>query len=336
MAGNRAALARMCLALMDSGEGDKAIRLLEQALEEQPEDAELLYLERLMLARGVPDWHHRMLKDQRRNDAYQAAIERAVRPGDHVLEVGSGSGLLAMMAARAGADHVVTCEMNRAVADTARRIVAANGWADRVKVVAKHSGAVGPEDLPRPADLFVSELIDDRMIGDGILEVVEDVTARLLRPGARVIPEALEARVALACLAGGRESLGEVNGFDLSLFNRHLRAPHPVRADSDQLSLRSGAASLFTFDLRSGGPFPPGTSEVRLESLGGSVNGLAYWFKLRMDVDGSYENGPGQGPSHWAVLFHPLVEPVETSPGDTFNVHGAHDRRRVRLWVTTG
>lgn len=333
LAANRAALVQMCFALMDSGEGDKAIDLLERALEEEPDDPELLNFQRLLLARGLPDWHLRMLRDQRRNDAYQAAIERTVKPGDHVLEVGSGSGLLAMMAARAGAAHVVTCEMNRAVADTARRIVAANGFADRVTVVAKISSGVNPGDLPRPADIFVSELIDDWMIGDGVLEVVEDVTARLLRPGARIIPEAIEARVALAHLSGNQEHLGQVNGFDVSLFNRHLRAPHPVRADSQRLSLRSRPGSLFAFDLSSGGPFPAGDSQVRFESHGGTVNGVAYWFRLRMDEKGIYENQPGMH-SHWAILFHPLLEPVETEPGQAFNVHGSHDRRRVRLWVT--
>ena len=45
--------------------------------------------------------------------AYDAALRRAIRPGCRVLEIGTGSGLLAMMAARAGAAQVVTCERNR-------------------------------------------------------------------------------------------------------------------------------------------------------------------------------------------------------------------------------
>lgn len=62
----------------------------------------------------------------------ELAIEAAV-PGKVVLDIGTGSGLLAMMAARAGAARVIACEMNAAVAETARRIIAANGLADRMR-----------------------------------------------------------------------------------------------------------------------------------------------------------------------------------------------------------
>jgi type II protein arginine methyltransferase len=87
----------------------------------------------------VPKWHFNIVRDDARNAAYEAAIVRAVRPDARILDIGAGTGLLAMMAARAGAKDVITCEMNPAVADAAADIVARNGHADRVRVVPKRS-----------------------------------------------------------------------------------------------------------------------------------------------------------------------------------------------------
>ena len=82
----------------------------------------------------VPGWHFAMMDDRKRNDAYEAAIRRAV-PGKRVLDIGTGAGLLALMAARAGATKVTTCEAVSVIAERAKQIVVANGLTDRITVV---------------------------------------------------------------------------------------------------------------------------------------------------------------------------------------------------------
>lgn len=66
-----------------------------------------------MKALVVDQWHYRMLNDKERNVAYDHAIRRALmlRPGAVVLDIGGGTGLLSMFAARAGARHVYCCEV---------------------------------------------------------------------------------------------------------------------------------------------------------------------------------------------------------------------------------
>ena len=64
-----------------------------------------------------------MMDDKERNDAYEAAIRRAV-PGRYVLDIGCGAGLLSMMSARAGAVQVTSCEAVAVIAERARDIVA--------------------------------------------------------------------------------------------------------------------------------------------------------------------------------------------------------------------
>ncbi|MEM6905872.1 MAG: 50S ribosomal protein L11 methyltransferase [Pseudomonadota bacterium] len=99
----------------------------------------------------VPSWHWRMVADRARNRAYERAIRASLTPGMTVLEIGTGAGLLAMMAARAGAGHVFTIEENPLMAETARRTIAANGLAERITVIEASSQAVEVgRELPRP------------------------------------------------------------------------------------------------------------------------------------------------------------------------------------------
>jgi predicted RNA methylase len=78
--------------------------------------------------------HRAMLLDKMLNEAYQRAIAEAVRPGDTVLDIGAGAGILSLLAARAGAGRVFAVEKT-SIARVARRMVAHNGAADRVQVL---------------------------------------------------------------------------------------------------------------------------------------------------------------------------------------------------------
>lgn len=64
-----------------------------------------------ILSHRIAGFHGPMLRDKLRNAAYAAAIT-ALAPGRTVLDIGTGSGLLAMLAARAGAQHVYGCELD--------------------------------------------------------------------------------------------------------------------------------------------------------------------------------------------------------------------------------
>jgi type III protein arginine methyltransferase len=121
----------------------------------------------------VPAWHFPIVHDDARNAAYESAIKRAVRPGMRVLEIGTGSGLFAMMAARAGASEVIACESNAPVADAATAIIAKNGFAHRVRIIAKKSTALhAGADLGGKADLLICEIMTNNLIDDRLRHVM--------------------------------------------------------------------------------------------------------------------------------------------------------------------
>ncbi|HEX8669820.1 MAG TPA: class I SAM-dependent methyltransferase [Allosphingosinicella sp.] len=328
-------LAALAGAVLTAGDGERAYALAMEARRHAPDDAEVASVTARALSSQVPKWHFRIVRDAVRNAAWEAAIVRAVGPTTRVLDIGAGTGLLGLIAARAGAGAVVGCEMNRAVAEAAAEIVALNGYADRVRIVPKASGDLTEEELGGRVDLIVSEIVSNDMLAEGVLPTMEDVVPRLLAPGGRIIPSHGQVRVALADWTGLEEArLSDVSGFDMSPFNRLEPSPHALKVGDPRLSLRSEAADLFNFDFASGGPYPPGRATVDLSAQGGRINGVVQWIRLQLDEEGEYENRPGEGAvSCWAARFHPLIRPVEPEAGTVLRVRGAHDRDRVRLWV---
>jgi SAM-dependent methyltransferase len=135
-----------------------------------------------------PVEHARMLHDERRTSDYIAALREAVGPDDVVLDIGTGSGVLAVAAARAGARHVYAVEASD-IADVAERVIAANAVQDRVTLIRGWSRAI---ELPELADVLVAELIGNEPFEEEILETTLDARRRLLKPGGRLIPHTLE------------------------------------------------------------------------------------------------------------------------------------------------
>jgi protein arginine N-methyltransferase 1 len=131
--------------------------------------------------------HVAMLNDRARTASFLAAIREVVRPGDIVLDIGTGTGVLAVAAARAGAAHVYAVEAG-AMADVASALFAREGLTDRITLLREWSTEI---KLPEPADVLVREIIGNDPLDERILEMTRDARKRLLKPDARLIPHTL-------------------------------------------------------------------------------------------------------------------------------------------------
>jgi len=332
-----AAQAVLGIALQELGRPAEAAVALKRALAIDPEDREVRANLRTVYASMVPAWHFTMLNDAARNEAYDRAIRAAVRPGDHVLEIGTGSGILAMMAARAGAARVTTCEANPALADVARQIVAANGLADRIGVVARKSNQVQVGgDLPRPADLLIMEIFDSILLGEGVLPSLADARARLLAPGARVLPARARVYAAAVAVPGLRpvNPIRTIAGFDLSLFETFSNpAGQMVELAAEPHRLLTEPFAVFDFDFTR--PVPD-AGERRIEAkvvAPGAVQGVAVWYDLFLDDAITMTTAPGVERNHWkqAVDFLPADIPV--APGQTLVAAARYAGTRLKVEI---
>lgn len=320
--GNARALIALAREAQRNGDLKRCQELARDALELKSDDPELLSEARTLLSRTVPGWHFPMMLDDIRNQAFQEAIERAVRPDMKVLDIGSGSGLLAMMAARSGAREVHSCEMNPVIAATAKQIVGRNGYADQVTIHAYSSQELDADaDLGGRADLVISEIIGKDLVCEKVLPTMQDAVRRLAKPDARFIPQSGQIRVALAHYAKLDErKIGEVCGFDLSPFNQLRQARCSVPVNDPAMALRGEVAEPFNFDFTTAEPQADRFS-LDLIASGGTVNGVVQWFRLQLDEFGAFENSPGPHSSRsWALVFFPFAEPIETDAGDRIGV----------------
>ena len=146
-----------------------------------------------------------MICDRVRTDAFRRAIESAVRPGDIVLDVGAGSGILSLFAARAGAARVYAVERTT-VAVLAQELAGANGFAEVVQVI---HGDIADVELPERVDVIVSEWLGGFGIDEGMLVPVIVARDRWLKPGGVMIPRSVTAWAGLV----HDRTLGETVGF---------------------------------------------------------------------------------------------------------------------------
>jgi type II protein arginine methyltransferase len=335
LSGSAANLVRLGCSLMASRKGGQAVAIVGRVLEEHPGDPMWREAGRAILSQGVPGYHRSMLADSARNHAYARAIRETVSPGDTVLDIGAGSGLLAMMAAKAGARKVVACEANPALAATAAEIVRRNGFDGVVEVVAEHSTRLERSGkLGDGADVIVAEIFSHTLIDEGAIRALNHGIKVLAKPGARIVPASASVRVALVDYTGDvLPPLGRVAGFDLSPFERHLPSEIAVPVKSRHLHLRSPPRSLFDFDFSRGEAPSERRTELILTSLGGPVTGVVQWIALQLTGNVAFENAPDPDRrSHWPCVVHPFDEPLATSAGEEVRIGGWHDDLRLLIW----
>lgn len=292
--------------------------------------------------------HELMLKDRPRTDAYLAALE-ALGPleGKVVLDVGAGSGVLSLFAARLGARKVYAVEASP-FAEMTRALVEQNGFGAVVEVL---HARVEDVELPERADVLVSEWMGFGLLHENMLESVLSARDRLLRPGGIMLPRAAEMWAAPASLEAVRaERVGfwsDVYGFDFSpcaplavaAATREslvrLVPPGEVLAEP-QLLARFDLASVAAADLK-----------VVYRDLGfeasraGTLGGLCLWFAVEFEGQAAgrppvvLSTAPSAPPTHWKQTSVMLPEPLRVeAAGDPvrFAVTVAADPENERMY----
>ncbi len=289
--------------------------------------------------------YHGLSSDVRRNDMYRIALERHVS-GRVVVDVGTGGdAVLARLCAEAGARKVYAVDLLEASCDQARRRVEALGLGGTITVV---QGDARTVELPEPADVCVSEIVDSIGGAEGAATILRDAR-RLLRDGGVFVPARSVTRIAAASLPAGlheRPAFTEVAAhyverifaqvgrrFDLRLGIRNFPSDAVLSGEGafEDLDFQAGAAAEFERRVA-----------LTVERAG-RFDGFVLWLELHFGAGEVLDTLRER--TSWVPVFLPVLHPgVQVVPGDRVEVvcsarlpdGGVHPDYRVRGSLVRG
>lgn len=275
--------------------------------------------------------HLEMMLDPVRMPAFREAIRRTVKPGDLVVDLGAGAGVITFLALRAGARHVFAIEPGDAV-EVLRQVARDNQLTDRITIWQEDSRRV---ELPEPADVLIADLRGVLPVLGDNLAVIRDAVSRHLRPGGRLLPE--RDRMCLAPVSAA-DAFRAVDGW---------RREH----GADYSRIAQLAANIWT-----GNTFGPGAllaparvfpaldyRELSLSPLRfsaqytvekeGELHGIGAWFETDLMDDVSYSTGPDQPETVYGRAVFPFTHAHRVRVGDAVTLElGARIGPRKPVW----
>jgi SAM-dependent methyltransferase len=262
------------------------------------------------------NYHQWMLEDEVRNQALEAMIEALVRPGDVVADLGTGTGILAALAARAGAARVYAVDASPIVR-LARQMAADNGL-DNITFI---EGDIATVDLPEPVDVAFSECLGNFAFGDAMFGALHTFRERSMRPGGRVGP--VEVRLF------GQPIDARLNwrpakfwqtpwrGLDLSAFSQ---------GDAEFVRVIGAVPSFLSAEPKEILTFDPwdradGYTLSQSWTLGRDriVNGVCVWFDVDWAPGQTMTTAATAEETHWSQGLFPFPQ-REACAGDTIEL----------------
>lgn len=265
----------------------------------------------------------RMVADPVRMDAFRRALAETVRPGAIVLDLGAGTGIMSILALKAGAARVHAVDPNPAVW-LVPELAAENGFAGRVTV---HQESSIEMEVPEKVDVVVSDMRGPSPLLEQNLSALRDVRERWLAPGGVVMPARDRLKVVLVEAEGMARRLEDgwaafarygvsAAAMKRSILNQAYSDAYAPVSASDVLTTEG---TWFTIDYAA----PPRGSVDGATSLdvvrGGTALALSLFFEVHLTPNVSYTTAPGH-----AVIYSryhlPLEQPVVVERGDRVDV----------------
>lgn len=268
--------------------------------------------------------HETMLRDAPRTLSYRRALTEnpALMEGAAVLDVGCGTGVLSMFAARGGASKVVGVDFSETVR-LAQQLVADNGLDG---VVSIRRGKVEDMELDGKFDVLVSEWMGYCLFYENMLESVLDARDRYLKPGGTLFPD--KCCMKLAAVADPSRPMAfwaDVYGLDYRRVRPKVLEECEVEVVPDSLRC-SHVHTLRRWDLRTMVIDDADFSvDFELAASGAApslVTGFVAWFDCDFDhgcdTKVTLATGPADPETHWKqALFHLDEDEYFTlSPGE--------------------
>ena len=265
------------------------------------------------------DEHYSYLTDKVKLARYEAAIAQVVKPGQTVMDLGCGSGLLGLMALRAGAGHVLFVEEGPII-EVARRAVDEAGFSDKAEF---HNVNSFELSLAEPVDSVVCDHIGYFGFDYSVLSLLDDAKRRFLKSGGSFIPCEIYLKLAPVESEDSRKLVQRWRNDDVHADFHWVHAPaanakHGVDLTAENLLARpADIASLVL-----GEPADDFlTWKTSFEAArAGKLDGLLGWFDCTLAGDICMTNSPTSDEAlDRPQAFFPVKEPIDVSAGETID-----------------
>ena len=264
-----------------------------------------------------------MALDARRNQAYFDAMRSVIGPESVVLDLGAGTGVLGLMAARLGARRVYLIEPEDVIA-VAEEVTRANGLQDRVTCL---RGRIEDVAIPEKVDAILSVMTGNFLVTEDLLPSLFHARDTLLKPGGVMLPGA--AAMEVVPVSAPAIHAKEVAGWSTPQHGIELGAARAYAAHSviykaegvRETKFLSEPETLLTMDFQKAA-HDQVHAEVTAEITGGGLcHGWLGWFRMQLG-DRWLSTSPREAPMHWSPVFFPLDPPLAFERGErvTFSV----------------
>jgi protein arginine N-methyltransferase 1 len=264
----------------------------------------------------------KMIADSIRTPAYVEALRRAVKPGSVVLDIGTGTGIFALIACQLGASRVYAIEPSDAI-EVAREIAAVNGYAHQIEFIQGLSTQV---TLPEPADVIISDLRGMLPLFESHIPSIIDARRRFLASGGILIPQQ---DVLWATVVEAPQLYSDYDApWNQALYGLQLAAARKRTINTWGRGSKEIGTDCFLTAPQAWATLDYQTIEnpdIRANltwtaARAGTAHGLSLWFEATLAPEICYSTAPGNPKLVYGNAFFPWEFPVSLLPGDKISV----------------